>query len=635
MDTLTPNKPSCPVCLDLTQAVLQKQSTKVGSYFQGLKELIASAEHCITCNILLKATRHCYPEIFVVPALFETDDDPLSMVKGGWKKRVLNIYATPGKPCPWPLLAPGNDISSDPQLLAEQVTLWVDDCERNHPECHNPIQGTLPKRVVQILPGSKPGSCKVRLYEPSAAERGRYVGLSHCWGKHQIIVTKKETVEKHRIEIPWAELSRTFQNAIDFTCRLGIQFIWIDSLCIIQNSKEDWEAEAVKMAAYYANAHVTIAATAASDGTVGLFPLAAETNKPLELEGVDAQGRPYHLIARASIDHPFEVDQENLYEFPLMTRGWVYQEHVLSRRFLHFAPKEIIWECHSKTSCQCGMIPSNSRSDYTTNQVLSVAKTGLETLDSGGRRKLWYENVESIMNLDFTFVKDRLPAAAGVASRLAKGFKGRYLAGLWEENLVADLCWVIHDDGQRPKELEDVPSWSWGSVSGGLAMLWCSKDLAGDGTTLTAKVVGIDCQPEPPSFIGLLTRGILTLKGRAVKATFKSDHGVNKEPMILSFNEDKNPAGTLRGWLFRPDVTGMAMRDDVCLLEMMSRCEGGKKVSGVYLVLQPSRNSNEPYRRVGLLSADGRGWRGRQIGSDVSFLERFERVAQLTTVDIS
>ncbi|RSL70141.1 hypothetical protein CEP53_001989 [Fusarium sp. AF-6] len=105
------------------------------------------------------------------------------------------------------------------------------------------------------------------------------------------------------------------------------------------------------MATYHTNAYVTLAATAAPDGTVGLFPEPHAEDQPLELKGTNEHGEQYHLVSRTSINHVFEEEQDALTEFPLMTRGWVYQEHILSRRFLHFGRRELMWECHSATHC--------------------------------------------------------------------------------------------------------------------------------------------------------------------------------------------------------------------------------------------------------------------------------------------
>ncbi|KAK7416804.1 hypothetical protein QQX98_004997 [Neonectria punicea] len=540
------------------------------------------------------------------------------MVKDGWKRRVLHIYSVTD--------------------LAKQVNAWMNKCEKNHKECKIVTQGILPKRVVQIIPGSEPGYCRVRLYEPTPSQQAPYICLSHCWGKRQIIVTKNENLDQHKTEIPWSTLSTTFQDAIDFACRIGVEFIWIDSLCIIQDSKADWESEAVKMASYYSNADLTIAASAAKDGSVGLFPKRPETDEALKLQGTDKTGRPYYLTTRTAIDHPFDVEEDEFDYFPLTKRGWVYQEHMLSRRFLHFGVRELVWECHSSTHCQCGMIPATPRSDHVTNQVLSAAKYGLQTGDVRKRRQLWYENVESIMSLDFTFVTDRLVAIAGVASLLAKGCKGRYLAGLWEESLIADLCWAIMEDGKRPDELKDVPSWSWGSVSGGFATLYCQSDLSDPSVTMAARVVRTDCQPDPPSLIGALSRGILTLEGKVATGIMKPGEIKAGLSQSLVIRSGVNQETFRTGWFFNADCQDFWKQNtdgaNVSLLEMTQKAVQGQKTLAVYLILQPHRTNPNSFQRIGILRAQVRRRPPQQEAGGDSFLNKFDSFAAVSRLQI-
>ncbi len=108
------------------------------------------------------------------------------------------------------------------------------------------------------------------LYETSE-ELGQYSTLSHCWGDKQVITTTTMTLESRKRLISWNELSKTFQDAMMITQRLGLQHIWIDSLCIVQDDKLDWETESKKMATIYENSLLTIAAAKAMNGTEGCF----------------------------------------------------------------------------------------------------------------------------------------------------------------------------------------------------------------------------------------------------------------------------------------------------------------------------------------------------------------------------
>jgi hypothetical protein len=194
----------------------------------------------------------------------------------------------------------------------------------------------LPTRVVEIL-----GPQSVRLYE-TRGETAQYFCLSHCWGQHDFITTTSTNLQRQIEGIPWHELPQTFQDAISFTQRLGYTYLWIDSLCILQDDIEDWRREGSKMSEIYSNAHVTLAATASSDASGGCFrrrrkPSFAKHTCP----DLHATYTDWYVWNRP--DHSgWSTDR-----LPLQQRGWAFQERLLSRRLIHFTGEEIIWECRT------------------------------------------------------------------------------------------------------------------------------------------------------------------------------------------------------------------------------------------------------------------------------------------------
>jgi hypothetical protein len=98
-----------------------------------------------------------------------------------------------------------------------------------------------------------------------------YLTLSHCWGKDQIFRLLETNIDQLRKAIPTNRLPQTFQQAIALTKRMGHRYIWIDSLCIIQDSEDDWHYESSRMGDVYKNSFCNISATAAEDGRMGLF----------------------------------------------------------------------------------------------------------------------------------------------------------------------------------------------------------------------------------------------------------------------------------------------------------------------------------------------------------------------------
>lgn len=160
-------------------------------------------------------------------------------------------------------------LEPESEEFSKMISTWIKDCQENHSACKfGTSPGTLPTRVIDV--GSPDGRTEPRLRK-SDGEPGDYIALSHCWGGKQPLITTKENKCSMKTCIPWAKLPNTFQDAISVTRRLGLRYIWIDSLCIVQDDAEDWEREAAKMALIFEAAYLTVAATAATNGNVCIF----------------------------------------------------------------------------------------------------------------------------------------------------------------------------------------------------------------------------------------------------------------------------------------------------------------------------------------------------------------------------
>ncbi|KAF2109342.1 heterokaryon incompatibility protein-domain-containing protein, partial [Lophiotrema nucula] len=305
---------------------------------------------------------------------------------------------------------PSGETSSD--MSFRRAKEWIARCDINH-SCRKEVAPMLPKRVV--------GLARDRIYiHESHGERGAYACLSHCWGPKGndiLLKTKKEVLATFKESIQWTALPKTFQDAIIACRRLGIDWIWIDSLCIVQDDPLDWQLESAKMATIYENAYLTLAATFAEDASGGLFtgPDCTDHNAkstPLLLQFPNGPTVP--LICRRRLNHQ---------HFPLIRRAWVYQERLLSPRILHFAGFELIWECLAVSSdCECGsaeLLQTRSR-DYLKNRN-------------------WRELVAYYLALELSHPSDIFPALSGLADRFIRNFGDEYVAGMWKSTLIRDL----------------------------------------------------------------------------------------------------------------------------------------------------------------------------------------------------
>lgn len=288
---------------------------------------------------------------------------------------------------------------------------WISACDREHEGCGGMEEKPLTHRLIRIEDHL---SGKIRLVEMEG-EMGRYACLSHRWcSQTESASLRKNNMEIFKREIPNSLIYPLLKDVIKVVGECGLEYVWIDCMCIIQDDAEDWAQEATKMASIYSNASITISATGCEDGAEGLFR--KPSGYPFSRIG-SFQKRPIYTQPR----HKFPGFDTNLTSshFPLIRRGWVFQEFSLSKCMIHFTKQELMWSCREVECCECGRGGESSN------------------IEDGA----WDWAVNHYMTLDLTYSSDRLPAIGGVAKRVAEKTGNNYLAGLWEENIVFGLLW--------------------------------------------------------------------------------------------------------------------------------------------------------------------------------------------------
>jgi hypothetical protein len=226
----------------------------------------------------------------------------------------------------------------------ERVREWLQDCAENHSCCPSlPLPIELPTRVLKIE-----GPRKGRLYV-IADEIAPYLCPSHCWGKSPVIKTTLASLDSHQAGMVWDELSKTFQHAIDFTYRLDYTYLWIDSLCVIQDSENDWRYEASNMASIYENACVTLCASNSADSSEGCYATVPSVYQSKRWSFMDANPNDFEIHIPMSLRHSSVTirDDPNLsgIMLPLLSRVWSLQERILSPRTVDFSALELVWDC--------------------------------------------------------------------------------------------------------------------------------------------------------------------------------------------------------------------------------------------------------------------------------------------------
>lgn len=372
---------------------------------------------------------------------------------------------------------------------------WMKKCNEDHTLCGKTVNSKLPTRVIDV--GLEEKGETVYLKETTESDQDPYISLSHCWGKEQIITTTTKTLQDRKTGIKLSELSNTFRHAVEITRGLGIRYLWIDSLCIIQDDKKDWEIESAKMADVYMGSQLNLAATQASNGSGGCFAQrwSLDTLNQFELnvgedidiliEPDDDEAEDYKISVRAALhvahDHfTRTMDYAGTMEYasPLLSRGWVFQERLLSTRALHFHAEELIWECASGISCECSRLedfqggdPNGLLQQRETDQIKMIYTSIFSPAsDESSVLDAWLELVTEYGALKLTKHTDRLPAISGLASRVSTQLTGEYLGGLWSQDLPRALCWEKGSgSGNKYPSFRDThasaPSWSWASIS--------------------------------------------------------------------------------------------------------------------------------------------------------------------------
>lgn len=330
------------------------------------------------------------------------------------------------------------------------ISQWLERCFREHPTC-GLVQTTYPARLLDL--GSDPVLPSVKLVRLDQIEEAlspiRYVALSHCWGlstrpPHK---TTRANYSDHTRHIPIAALSRTFQDAIRVTRALGIRFIWIDSLCIIQDDADDWAAEAVKMASVYQGSYFTIAATSSPDGDGGLFldPPAPATLVYVEPDNglLDVKGNSLHSCF---IRHPV-ASPSVIWDAPLSQRAWVLQEQILSARLIHFTEHQMYYQCNSGLESEDGIVDTADLSSVRGRAFRHHGKQDLRTpVRAVGT---WWSWVADYSSRSLSFYSDRMAAIAGILRYYQDATRQVPILGLWEGTLWYDLGWTVEHDGSH------------------------------------------------------------------------------------------------------------------------------------------------------------------------------------------
>ncbi|KAK4449773.1 heterokaryon incompatibility protein-domain-containing protein, partial [Podospora aff. communis PSN243] len=307
----------------------------------------------------------------------------------------------------------------------------------------------------------------------------RYAALSYCWGPeadaHKQCKTTRQSLAEHSTRgIDTSYLSPVVRDAATVTRQLGLSYLWVDSLCIVQDDERDWRDEAALMGLVYSNAHVTIV-NLASDTCVKSFlePWTA-THKiwravrvPVDDTGL-AKGNEGNI----SYNYSYEFLRD-WQRSAWSKRGWTFQETKLSTRLVYFGASRIHFCCD-------GWLYTSGRSTRGKfeRSIIDLA-VDKQTLDPARELlNFWrWALVPQYSSKRFSVARDKLPAIGGIAKLVGDMTGFGYAAGLWTPHLHVDLVWycrplpghstlqaliqaLVASDGEHAHDYI-APSWSW------------------------------------------------------------------------------------------------------------------------------------------------------------------------------
>ncbi|KXH50461.1 heterokaryon incompatibility protein [Colletotrichum nymphaeae SA-01] len=593
-----------------------------------------SANGCRWCTAVvqtldrLKLTPLHYQR--VVLFMFKRGGCQLSMPMA---RVTVQFYTPNGFPPVWDGITQGYEMSTsgDVHQTAEFIRFCIRNCDETHPLC-KPQSPTMPTRVIYV---GNAEDTQVRLVETAQIHPTPYTALSYCWGKSGNFVTTKVTIDDHKKALNVDDFPQTVRDAVEITRGLGLKYLWVDAICIIQDSAEDWEKEASKMASVYSDAYFTISAATAHTSTEGFISQKHEValqQQPFRMNWRTDRGKRSILAARVipeADDHVKTITGDRKPKLPLMTRGWTLQEELLSRRTVTYTEHELWWTCQTERDCEC----------HTFNEVSTNTQTTLFSPKDMTSPQVafgqWRDLVSEFFQRQLTFGSDRLPALSGLATVFQHKTGSPYIAGLWKDNLINDLLW--YTPKRRIEELDDantqdrvnchIPTFSWASAGGQVDFFkgpYVEAGLKANQWAPKAVVVDASTTSSNNNPLGNVTAGHIALRGRVKEATLEvvitrrgrfRSYAIENNGESVNFHPDarlerfqlgmngttKGEDASVRRSPARSEIESACAESPVMLLHLGDWAVAERKlVDMTYLVLGRSPTDTSKFERLGL-----------------------------------
>jgi hypothetical protein len=363
---------------------------------------------------------------------------------------------------------------------------WLATCPRTHKTCQGNDGTYIPTRLVEIL-----SEGMIRLVERTSSSKV-YAALSHRWSQDEASKTTSFNFPARLSSFRANELSPTLSDSIRSVHDLGYQYVWIDMLCIIQDSKSDWLREAAEMRHVYSNAVITIAAECVSGKAVGEgmfssrnlstlrpFPLHQLENYTDEkLESIFRTGDATEDKRLCIFPDTGNEQYANRPKGVLDTRGWILQEQLLSPRILYYGHEQLYWDCISQSASEVSPIGLSLLDDANSGETWAFRLIRRTIAGKGDQEMLakliadvWMYVVENYSARTLTQSSDKIIALQGVITALESVLQLSSVAGMWQKDLWKQITWAASPAIDTPSENPPfpAPTWSWLSVDGAVS----------------------------------------------------------------------------------------------------------------------------------------------------------------------
>lgn len=501
-----------------------------------------------------------------------------------------------------------------------QILQWLAIC-KEHLDCGGvSLSANLPSRVVEVAPADSLGVPRLR---STTGLKGSYLALSYCWGSKQSYILTTKNVEGLMRELNVKFLPQTILDAIEVTKTLGFEYLWVDALCIMQDSagaaeRYDMNQELATMDQVYQNAVMTIVAACVPSVADGFLKDRLGSGK--SCFDIPCRLNPEHFFVAHIQEHTMYDDKSE----PINTRAWTFQEQLLSPRLLIYASHTLQWRCRTIT---CNLGGSYHAPRPSAIPHLPPMQTLL--LDRPGREQKhrqrspdfphpilqqWLRIVMAYSYRKSSLSSDKLPSLSALALSYSPIFGPEYFAGIWATSAVQQLCWRAPDSRLffTPPPRYRAPSWSWVALDG---PIYFPSFLQENNASVCVpyhqfNIVEWQVRPKTASLAyGEVTAGSLVVTTVLRSATFDPSSSPTISFKAAPSLADTGLTQTARG---HSDTVEDNFIRPVCCLAMYRNNRPSPPEIGGLMLVESSEHSGL-FRRMGSCTADLAAFEGHPL----------------------